>query len=233
MRTIFLHIGKHKTGTSSIQHYLTVNSEFFKKMNFHVAEQDIYPFVCRKSGLTANCTNVAHIAIRSCLQTPLRLRNSDIVRTYAQRIKDALFVNFKLHKIADSDIIMSSEAFSYIRNYRERLVLMAMFKGFNVVPIVCFRNKKDWLKSWRAQTDNLMKNRPVNTTDPAGIFNFSNDSWLVDDDAIARIYGKKTRTINYDQAISQHGSVIPAFLDIIDVDTGQYPSWAGIWRNRS
>lgn len=69
MKTIFPHIGKHKTGSTSIQHYLSNNYTFFEEMGFCIITTDM----TSKNIPLANRTNlaeIAHLVIRQGLKTP-------------------------------------------------------------------------------------------------------------------------------------------------------------------
>lgn len=232
-KRIFLHIGKHKTGTTSIQHYLLRNADYFNGAGYYVVKNIL--FDCGTVGRTnlTNCTNLAHVAIRNSLQTPIRIRNRVHGRSYIEKIRTAYLINFKLHSIDCPNLIISSEAFSFIRKLHEIVILKIMFKGFLLTPIVFFREKNEWLRSWRHQMRNIMQVFDIESNVPRGVFDFRENSWLIDDSSIADIFGKQLEIINYETAVKMYRSVIPPFLESIGLEPSACPSCDDLWLNRT
>jgi hypothetical protein len=73
-RRIILHAGQHKTGTTSIQHYIERHAEFLKR-------QGIWPFRDwtpdlrgeARGPLPCNAKMIANALIRADLMTPARI----------------------------------------------------------------------------------------------------------------------------------------------------------------
>ncbi len=233
MKKIYLHIGKHKTGSTSIQQYIDRNRSFLAENKIFVLDNSVSDLVRKRIIVPTNCTSIAHIAIRNNLQTQIRIRNLDIQRHFLKKIKDAIIMNGRLHSVIATNIIISAEAFSFMRTFHERLILRIMFKGFSVHPIFFSRNADDWLTSWRGQLKKLMIKNNINESISNTIFDFRENSWLTDDKAIVRTFGKNTRVISYEHALNEHGSVIPAFLSFLDLVPSNCPPWDGIWLNKS
>ena len=232
MKNIFLHIGKHKTGSTSIQHYLSNNHSFFQEMGFHIITTDM----TSKNIPIANRTNlaeVAHLVIRQDLKTPVRLRRNSFQEGFFNRLKEINQINRQLQAIKSENIIMSAEAFSFIRTRSEMFLLHFMLRGFTIIPIVYLRDKESWLESWYTQLIPLRKKLDLIDLPSEGIFDFSSDSWLVDDEAILRVFGEKTIAISYDRCLKEKASVIPSFLDALGLSVVDCPEWKDIWQNNS
>lgn len=239
-KTIYLHIGKHKTGSTSIQNYLNENKEFFCESGFFVVESLLDEIVKKRRGtfpsrgvFPSNCANVAHIAIRNDLLTPRRIRGLEKKRSYIRKIVDAYYINKKIRGFECELIILSAEAFSFIRTFGERLILRVMFRGFFVIPIVFFRDSKSWLSSWGKQLANIKNSSKGYELSTEGIFDFSENSWLVDDDAIVKVFGRETIVVSYENSLDKDGSVIPSFLESLGLNPKNCPSWSEYWFNKS
>jgi len=62
MKTIYLHIGKHKTGSTPIQRYISENSSFLESNGHFVVLNTLGKIGCHgiKVENLTNCTNFAH-----------------------------------------------------------------------------------------------------------------------------------------------------------------------------
>lgn len=128
---------------------------------------------------------------------------------------------------------MSGEAFSFLRTSKERTVYDLVFDGFDVRPILFLREKQSWLRSWQKQTALLQETFPDADMSADSIFNYSDQSWLVEDHKIARFFGPRVCTLNYEAEVSENGSVIPAILRELGIASHEAPPWDHIWLNRS
>lgn len=229
-KTVYLHVGKHKTGSSSIQHYTYQNRDYLSEKGYRVIDNSIAGVI--RAG-PANCINVAHIILRSSLKTPVRIRGRDSHRKYLQKITSAMAINKKLHQCRASRILLSAEAFSFARTLPEKVILKTMFQGFHLKPILFVRNKEDWLESWKTQLQNLQNTHGIVDPPLEGIFDFRPGSWLVDDRAIARFYGNNTVVISYEKALMESQSVIPCYLKSVGLCPDECPGWEEFWYNRT
>ena len=232
-RPIFLLAGKHKTGTTSVQNYLAANQTFLDRHGFTLVKDAAFPGPTHPKAPVANCILLAHMMIRSDLMTPMRLRARAPVETYAAQCANARGANAILHDLPGRQLIISAEAFSFLRTRREREVFDIAFDGFEIRPIVCFRNPGDWLKSWRKQTRNLRQAHGWKLARPGSVFDFSETSWLLDDAAIKRFFGPATRALSYEAAMDEHQSILPDVMNQLGFDPQACPPWNDVWDNRT
>lgn len=232
-RKLFLHVGKHKTGSSSIQWYLTNNEQFFADIGLKVVRNTHFANWALENLNDTNCFAFSHTIIRPELMTPIRLRGILPVPNFEDQCKTAVRTNADLHRLSGTALLMSGEAFSFLRTPKERKVFNLMFDGFDLHPILLFREKQSWLHSWKQQTARLRQNFPDADMTSGSIFNYSDNSWLVDDQAIQRFFGPKTRVLSYEGEITKYESVIPAFLRELGIPLKDAPDWDNVWVNRT
>lgn len=232
MKRIHLHFGTHKTGSTSIQAYLAENSDFFASRGIAVM-RDFDPLT-DPAGVTrfgTNCFRVAHLAVRAELETPIRLNGDCGATTESARRAAIAAVNALLLSEVMPEIILSAEAFSFLRTAEEESLLREMFADTDLHPVGFFREKTDWLRSWAAQLERRGLVRAGQSE--TGIFDLSPDSWLVRHDDIRAFFGAEGTYHRYEDEIARNGSVLPAFLQAVGLDLSECPDWRGIWKNRS
>lgn len=233
-RTVFLHAGPHKTGTTSIQSYLTDNKDFFSRNDISVV---LGPSALKQRKVDrplANSIDIAHSIIRPELKTPIRLRRPEMrVVSYQQQQVDAARMNRRLKAMQGEALIVSAESFSFLRQASERKIFDMVFDGFEVQSILFFRNPKDWMISWRKQTADLLEQFGSQNEAAESIFNYESTSWLVDQHAIADFFQPRCQVFSYEDALANHGSVIPVLLKAVGLTPAECPPWSDYWRNRS
>lgn len=233
-KTVFLHFGVHKTGTTSIQAYLKNEKELFHSFGYHVLGNVKYDTEYGYSFVkNTNCFQIAHALIREDLNTIMRIKKSAIRPEISLSREIAAKLNHTLLDIPQDTVVISSESFSFLRTKQEKSVFDQMFAGLDLFPIGFFRSKSDWMRSWKSQVD---KSGVLEIYDPCtgqDTFDFTETSWLLDHDDIRRFFGPRGRYLSYDDAVAQDGSVIPAFLRALDLDPAAMPTWQDIWQNRS
>ena len=122
---IFIHIGPHKTGTTSLQDYLACNTEFLKRYNTHyLGKINMYD--------VKGCTMVPPDFLRPLIQTP----------SYQALSKLKYIVHY--YQSRGKNVIMSSEdIFNIPRNQTD-----ALFANLtHVYPVVGYRRYYEWLLS--------------------------------------------------------------------------------------
>ncbi len=239
--TLYLHVGKHKTGTTSIQKYIFENAAFFSDNGYWVVNDSVcaMPEFIHENILPANCFVLAHILLRANLMTPMRIRGHAPRMNLKEQSDIATRINSVLKEQAQSHnknaLIISAEAFAFLRAPEERFLFDLMFKDFNVKPILFLREPNVWLKSWEKQVEPLSRlyqtHNPEDVKDT--IFDFSGDSWLVDDVALQNFFLPDTCVLSYEVVCSQWGSVIPAFLNELGLNLTKCPDWNSFWENRT
>ena len=222
MRKLFLHIGTHKTGTTSLQSYLMANRERLGREGVAVCTEDHAKF-----GLIANCIDLPNAVLRPGLMTVARMTGDAKPSGFWQHAKAAAHVKKFLSERGASQFVLSAEAFCFARDDAERDKTKKMFSTPDVaiVPVVCFRNEAAWRESWFGEIERwrpkCRHGHGEGTGDIRG-------DWYFDKDAIVRFWQQigDVRTIDYDAAVRDRGSVLPALLDAMEIadagDTEKY-----------
>ena len=232
-RTIFLHIGKHKTGTGSIQQYLETSAGYFAGHGFGIVRESLFTKNMDHEYPDTNNVFLAHLCLRRELMTPIRYLNKVADMDHATQCRKARLANAALHDQAGRALLISAEAFSFLRTKEERAVLDSVFEGFDIYPIIALRETQSWLESWRQQMLHLHHRFAGDGAGEATIFDYAPQSWLTDDRAILDFWGQKARVISYEDALQAHGNIIPAYLRAIGLDPADAPEWTKVWQNKT
>jgi len=129
-KNLYLHIGRHKTGTSTIQNFVSNNSELLKSQNL------AYPKSCRH--------DVAHHELAGFFSTR-RDRKKEIPENY----REEPVVSDLLNEIEglDEDVLISSES---LQNSAPKY-FSDLFSNRSVEILIYLRNQIDYLASSYAQ----------------------------------------------------------------------------------
>lgn len=260
-KEVFLHVGPHKTGTTSIQAYLLAHEEFLAEHDIFVMRDSHVPSLApwlkaaagpKRPERQVNCVNLAHCVIRPSLRTNYRLnvdrrigraegKGDTESLSMACGLRDQLCDHWQVvleeaHEVISrasaSRVVISGECFSFLRTEDERQRLRLLTGEHAVRPILFFRDQEDWMRSWRAQLDK--REHGVDADDRSeSIFDFSPQSWLTDHDEMRGFWGDEASYLSYDGSLERAGSVLPDFLQTIGLDLAICPQWEGIWENRT
>jgi hypothetical protein len=212
---IFVHLGTHKTGTTSIQRCLAANSQLLKGQGY-----DLY------HGTHLHGANHVEMHL-SCLRperdsfVKLRHPQADYGEAFraatTQRIWDFLDSSSQPHQI------FTNEGMSWLRfaDEMERLRDLLQADRRAICFILYLREPKSFAASYRRQIYKVPGR--AESKDPASVCYIEDDSWLLDYDAIQRTYRSAfpdatLKVIDYDAELSARGSVLPSFFAAIDTD---------------
>jgi ABC-type polysaccharide/polyol phosphate transport system ATPase subunit len=200
-KKIFIHIGTHKTGTTSIQSFLTENSD--ELMNSGV----LYPLAGRVFGGHHN------IAWKLLGDDRFDIKNG--------KISD--FLN-EINSSNVKNVVISSEAFEYLSKCPESIkkfdkVLCS--NGWDTEYIVFFRNNIDYMESLYHELNkninfNLTKSSFIKQIKETGYCECNNHWYFEFDykrfiDIWTSAIGNKITVFDYDHEKSGHG-IIPCLL---------------------
>jgi hypothetical protein len=211
MPVIFLHIGTHKTGTTSIQYLIGTLREA-------LLEQGIYQPVAGKPGLKPGNGN--H-----------RLAWGILKRKGVTDLEDWNDLRNELQNCGFQSAVISSEAFCHM-NEKEIEQVRHLLEAYEVYPVVYLRNCKTYLRSVYAE---VIKN---NGQETRSFKRYILDNIIkIDYDHLLEIWG---RQFGYDHLIvrlydkvGQHGGLLEDFSRIIGFNPSGLVDQASVYRNVS
>ena len=165
-----------------------------------------------------NCMLIANAFIRPELWTPARIN-----RRYPSDFGSLDVIEWfkrQCNQNADFNLIISSESFCYMRTSDEREHFLQCLDELylEVIPIIIFRNDKDWRRSRKAQ---LLKNEAIRNFMETRKTEFSLlDDWYFDKEAIMEFWlsiSPDCIFIDYDKEVLANRTVIPAFLQAVNL----------------
>lgn len=210
---IFLHIGTHKTGTKSLQQWLTDNrAELLAEGISFYAGHLKNPNNHSELGLAAlreDQDSFARFMYPKLAGLPYR-------QAVARQIKEYLSACRSRH------VIFSNEDLSLLRYPEELTFLRDLFGGHEVKVVVCLRNKANYLRSYREQILKVPGRLPASR--PESSLYVESDSWLVDYASLQEAYasafgGSNVAAIDYDAAVARDGTIVPSILAALGVTT--------------
>lgn len=166
----------------------------------------------------ANAWALAHCLIRPSLATPMRLNGSEKreLPDYDQHIAE--FRQW-VGESCTSSILVSSEAFSFLRTKEERESLERCFTDLfdRIVPIAVFRDDEKRRLSWTKQLENMGVKERMAELD---FTNRADAEWYFDWKGLLNFWAQfgEPLTIDYRLAMEEYGSILPAFLSTANLD---------------
>lgn len=223
---VLVHVGTHKTGTTSIQGFLRdENDGLLAAAGCHYPDGFLLPTVH---------TDLPLLTIRSERTWPARLRFPETASASWQQAASAHI----RHQVTGSDadlLVYVHEDLSYLRYDDEFDRLRALLAGRTVDVVVCLREPAAFLRSYRSQLEGTGFEP---SADPTSFAYLEADSWLLDHDAIVsgyrRAFGEAHVTVlDYDEIMASDGTVIPAFTDLLGIARTSLPPLDAYRLNRS
>ena len=218
-RRLFVHIGTHKTGTTSFQHWLREHETELRQRFGLGVYQGAFP----------NNREVGLACARPERSLPTRGIEQWVDPEWRRHV--ASLVATQLAR--EEDLVLSAEALSFLRHEDEVRRVAEMFGDRETLIIVALRNPEGFLQSWAGH---LTRDGYRLSNDPSSFAYVGTDSWLVDFPALLSAYRNvfgmaKVRVIDYDDAHQRFGSVIPALMgEIVGVEA-MIPEWSRARKN--
>ena len=206
---IFLHVGTHKTGTTSIQAFLESQVAFLR---------DHGVSFCENLRGRPNFKDLFQLCVDRSRRRGFRRGRTWPPRSL-RRVLTRRHIASRLHDIEAGTCVISSEHLSYLRTPGEIATLRALFpEGCRFTVVLCLRERAAFLASYRRQLE--AQGVPI---DPRpGRFNSAgDDSWLLDYGAIEATFRHLTedvRVIDFDAAVANDGNIIHAFCRAIGIE---------------
>ena len=213
MQRLFVHIGTHKTGTTSLQAYLFDHREQLRRDGVAVCTEGH-----RKFGETANCFALAHSVLRPTLMTISKMTGDARRPGFRGKAKSFAQIARFLSDASAAKFILSAEALCFARDEAELNGIKRLLcrQGIEVIPIVCFRDGKAWRDSWFAQIAKYEKQ--FRHSHGHGSDDIRGD-WYFDKDKILRFWREvgPVRVIDFDHTVGKHGTVVPTMLEAMGI----------------
>jgi hypothetical protein len=217
-----VHIGTHKTGSTSLQYWLTQHATELQTRHGLGVYRPIHP----------NGRELALLCADPDRSIPT-IREIPEWRTEAWRTPTWGHVRSEVER-TDEVIFFSNETLSLLRAPEELERLRELLAPRVVDIVLVTRKAEDFLRSWREQ---LTRDGFAMSQDPTSFAYLERDSWLVDYDEIVRanrgVFGEShVHVVDYDAAMARINSVIPAVMAHAVSDVTTLPDWAQVRRNR-
>lgn len=219
-RRLIVHIGTHKTGTSSFQESLRANQERLAECGVGV----VHHTVPTQAGATTARFNLAALAdlfVRPGLTTGHRLRHpADNPRARLSRAWRRWRWARDLAQRPETDLLLSAEGFCFLRTPREAQQMQTFLRrtGRRPVFLLVQRNETDWRASWASQVfkekgllDAQAKKRSDDRID---------GEWYFDQQAIIDFWAPMgdVRRIDFDAEMAASGDVLPGLYREAGID---------------
>lgn len=231
LRTLHLHIGRHKTGTTSFQHYLATNQDALEELEIGLFTTRISPF-SESDLLPSWAHEIPLVFIRPEFDFILRIATSD------HNLNEAIMLETIRQNLASNTqhLIASHEALSYVRERHELEVLKEMAEqcGRKVRIYLVIREHATWLESYRKNIASFAQTAPNNSS----YHYLEKDSWLFDNAALIEVYeavfGKgSVIVIDYEQSVVDNGDICGPLIESMGFGPGVSSLEPVSWQNVS
>ena len=217
-----VHIGTHKTGSTSLQYWLAQHAAELASHHGLGVYRPIHP----------NGRELALLCADPDRSIPT-IREIPEWRTEAWRTPSSGHVRSEVER-SDEVMLISNETLSLLRTPDELERLRDLLAPRVVDIVLVTRRAEDFLRSWR---DQLTRDGFAMSQDPTSFAYLERDSWLVDYDEIVRanrgVFGADhVHVVDYDAAMARFNSVIPAVMAHAVSDVTTLPDWSQVRRNR-
>ena len=194
MRTI-IHIGQHKTGTTSIQHFLRQHREDLAGRGLYVP--DSVAGHDNPSHYILNVYALEEDRYSTVKETLLKIKPKEYFLELQRELRRDVSRHYELaQKLGCRDVIWSNEGLYLLNSISEYVRLRELFDPYSssVVCVCCFREVESYRKSYIQQLEKQGLTPSENTDSYRYV---EEDSWLFD-------YSRKMGILNevFDQLIT-------------------------------
>jgi len=206
VKHIYLHIGTHKTGSTSIQTFLQKESKLLNEKGF-----DFYQGFHNKKNHIELFLSTMREGRDSFAKEKFDIENAE---NYFCKTKN--FVHQCINQSKYDKIIFSTEGLSLLRFTDELTKLKELLKSEeNKITIILYlRKESDFLDSYKKQ----IKKRTRSFSDnPSSVYYVKDDTWLTDYSTLKKSYSdafdeENLVIIDYDKETITNNNVLPSFL---------------------
>jgi hypothetical protein len=223
--TCIVHIGLHKTGTTSIQHFLRENRNRLQGLGFYFYH-----------GIHIDQNHVElHAATMRPDRTSTFRMKSGLVFDDSYLKATCKRVNAFLNQIENGTAVFSAEGLSLLR-YVDEVEKLASIMPADIKIVAYLRNPEDYLRSHANQ---LSEVGITGITDKTSHAYMASDTWMIDYEqrleAYRTTFGQdNVIVVDYDDACARDSNVIPSFLRLLNLEKEfSEKDWQCIRRNQS
>jgi hypothetical protein len=215
MKHIYLHIGTHKTGTTSIQSFLQKESKLLSDNGFK-----FYDGIHLKNNHVELFLAVMNESRDSFSRDKFNIGDqNEYLNIVTEKVQS--FIT----DTTSPKLILSTEGLSLLRFPAEfdKLKSILQAERNKISVILYLRNKADFLESYKKQ---IKKRDRSFSENPKSVYYVENDTWLIDYDDLVNKYsdafGRENLIIlDYDLEVKNHNNVLNSFLNSIGIT--EYP----------
>lgn len=218
-KTIYLHIGTHKTGSTSFQRSLRANAKELTRRGY-------FPFRLPRARDTPlsrrnryNLGRLTNTFLRPGIASISRVA-SGLYPDPAEMERDRADYLTQIKELRNRNVILSSEALTFLRISEEKAALRAFLDtiGRDVQIVVVRRDEASWRASWENQLRRKTKVWESNLALPDE--QCANGAWYFDWPSIVDFWSDlgEVNVVDYDAARQKEGNIIPAIYRAMGVD---------------
>ena len=214
MPRAIVHIGTHKTGTTTFQRWAELEREGLQR-----ATGFRY---CRPMHRERFTSIASHFEFALASIRPERfIQPKQMVRDWDQPEFAVRFAAHLDRELDGEDLMISSEDLSFIRHPDEVERLRQLLPGYDLEFVVVRRDPDGFLRSYRR----WMEHQSIAPSpDPESPFHLGPDAWILDTSPLSGLF-PGLRWVDYDEAMAAQGSIIPALLEGMGFDPSTVPNW--------
>lgn len=207
-KTIYLHIGYNKTGTSAIQ-----NSFYYNRKSL-IRDGLFYPVKCR-----GRRKSPAHHSLAESLLFHIGKPLPQFVnkKIYCKFQADHYW-NLLKEELSESDCssaFISSEAFSRLRGYPEQMkFIREQLKNYQVKILVYLRNQPDFLAS--AYNQAVKRGHETRTVDELMQSGWMNIDYFIELEQWASVFGPENMIIRIFDKKKIPGGIVTEILNVLE-----------------
>jgi hypothetical protein len=230
-RFLHLHIGRHKTGTTSFQNFLHENVTELAEMGVGLFKTQI-----SLNESLGPISSWAHEIPLAFLRPEFEYILKTLTKDRNLQINQMVQVIETNLRSSQPHLIASHEALSFVRNKSELLPLkeLADEARREVRVYLVLRERESWVESYRENIAPFSKNLP----DRDSYSYLEADSWLFDNENLISsyedVFGKESvNLINYETSLRDHGDICVSLLDSMQLPPQNRSFQSSRWLNAS
>ena len=218
-KRLLLHVGTHKTGTTSFQGNLIANRDALRAKGVRHLRDKVYRNGKPRKKMQPQHLTFGNIMVRDSLNITPRVMQRVVALDHAGRAARRERMAARIRDMPARDVLISTEILCFLRTPEERDDLRAFIAatGREAQCVLVFRNTDDWRASWEDQLRKYGDERYHRLTDWPEDQRI-NGSWYYDKGAISSFWSDfNTTEIDY----GAHTDIVTAIYDGFGID------WSG------